>query len=188
MLRVVEIGRRDPDGVDVRALAHLFDARENLAAVLLLKSLQALFADIRKEGLKAFQEKYGGKVFASVKEMCESPDIDAVWIATPNLHHAEHAILAAENGKHVICEKPLAVTLEECDRMIDAAERNKVKLLQGHSKIYEPAIKKMREIVASGELGRLLQIHTFNYRNWILRPRVDVEARNLRHHGGCFGR
>jgi phthalate 4,5-cis-dihydrodiol dehydrogenase len=140
----------------------------------------AAAADIRTESLKAFQEKYGGKVFGSVKEMCESPDIDAVWIATPNLHHAEHAVLAAANGKHIICEKPLAVTLEECDRIIEAAERNKVKLLQGHSKIYEPAIKKMREIVAGGELGRLLQINTFNYRNWILRPRVDVEVDTAR--------
>ncbi|HEY2990894.1 MAG TPA: Gfo/Idh/MocA family oxidoreductase [Candidatus Binatia bacterium] len=136
----------------------------------------AAAADIRKESLKAFQEKYAGKVFASVEEMCESPDIDAVWIATPNLHHAEHAIMAAENGKHIICEKPMAVTLEECDRMIEAAERNKVKLLQGHSKIYEPAIKKMCQIVAGGELGRLVQINTYNYRNWILRPRVDVEV------------
>ena len=136
----------------------------------------AAAADIRKEALEAFQAKYGGQVFDSVNKMCESAGIDAVWIATPNLHHAEHAIMAAENGKHIICEKPMAVTLEECDGMIEAAERNKVKLLQGHSKIYEPAIKKMREIVASGKLGRLLQINTWNYRNWILRPRVDVEV------------
>jgi phthalate 4,5-cis-dihydrodiol dehydrogenase len=146
----------------------------------------AAAADIRKESLHAFQEKYGGKVFASVKEMCESAEIDAVWIATPNLHHAEHAVLAAENGKHIVCEKPMAVTLAECDRMIEAAERNKVKLLQGHSKIYEPAIKKIRDIVAGGELGRLLQINSFNYRNWILRPRVDVEVDSARGGGIVF--
>ena len=85
--------------------------------------------DIRKEAFKKSEVKYKANTFPSVKSMCESEVIDAVWIATPNTFHAEHTVLAAENTKHVIVEKPMAVTLDEGYRMIAAAERNKVKML-----------------------------------------------------------
>jgi phthalate 4,5-cis-dihydrodiol dehydrogenase len=133
-------------------------------------------ADIRQEARDAARAKYGVETFDSVKALCESPNVDAVWIATPNALHAEHAIVAAENGKHIICEKPTAVTLEECDRMIAAAERNRVKFLQGHSKIYDAPVRKIREVVASGELGRLIQINTWNYNDWLQRPRTASEV------------
>lgn len=108
--------------------------------------------------------------------MCESDEIDAVWISTPNIFHAEHTVLAAEHGKHVIVEKPMAVTLEEADRMIEAAERNKIKLIQGHSKIYNPPVRRMREVVQTGNLGRLIQLNSWNYNDWLQRPRIASEV------------
>lgn len=133
-------------------------------------------ADIRPLALTEFQQKYPGKTFTDVREMCESDEIDAIWIATPNVYHAEHTVLAAKNGKHVIVEKPMAVTLEEADRMIAAAEENRVKLVQGHSKIYDVPVRKMREVVRSGKLGRVIQISTWNFNDWLQRPRLASEV------------
>ncbi len=108
--------------------------------------------------------------------MFESNAVDAVWIATPNHLHMDHCIRAADNGKHVICEKPMALNLQQAEAMIEAVERNGVKYVQGHSKIYDPPVRKMREIVASGKLGRLIQIATWNYRNWLNQPRLATEV------------
>ena len=103
-------------------------------------------ADTRPDAVEEFQKKYQSrKAFNSVEEMYASGEIDAVWIATPNVNHADHTVAAAEHGIHVIVEKPTAVTLAETDRMIEACDRNKVKLVQGHSKVYGPEIQKIRE-------------------------------------------
>ena len=133
-------------------------------------------ADIRPEALDEFKEKHGGTVFDDVEALCRSDAVDAVWIATPNVFHAQHTVAAAEHGKHVITEKPMAVTLEEADRMVTAAASNGVKLLQGHSKVYDPPVRRMREIISSGRLGRVIHIQTMNYNNWLQRPRIASEV------------
>lgn len=133
-------------------------------------------ADTRPEAVEQFTKKYGRKGYSSVEAMCDSGEVDAVWIATPNVHHAEHTVAAAERGVHVIVEKPMAVSMEETDRMIEAADRNRVKLVQGHSKIYGPAIKKIREIVLSGHLGKVIQINSWNSNDWLQRPRLASEV------------
>jgi predicted dehydrogenase len=143
-------------------------------------------ADIRADALAAFEARHRGKVFPSVEAMCASGEIDAVWVATPNVCHAEHAVIAAEHGLHVIVEKPMAVTLDEADRMIEAAERNGVKLVQGHSKIYGPAIRKIREIVCSGRLGPVIQINTWNFNDWLQRPRLASEVDTKIGGGVCY--
>jgi phthalate 4,5-cis-dihydrodiol dehydrogenase len=146
----------------------------------------AAAADIRPDALQAFESRYRRKAFASVEAMCASGEVDAVWVATPNASHADHAVVAAEHGKHVIVEKPMAVTLDEADRMIDAAMRNGVKLVQGHSKIYSPAIQKIGEIVRSGRLGPVIQISTWNFNDWLQRPRLASEVDTGIGGGVCF--
>jgi phthalate 4,5-cis-dihydrodiol dehydrogenase len=143
-------------------------------------------ADIRPEALQGFAARYGGKAFSGVEAMCASGEVDAVWVATPNTCHADHTVIAAEHGKHVIVEKPMAVTLAEADRMIDAARRNGVKLVQGHSKIYGPAIRKIREIVRSGRLGPVIQISSWNFNDWLQRPRLASEVDTNIGGGVCF--
>ncbi|MEE9291209.1 MAG: Gfo/Idh/MocA family oxidoreductase [Alphaproteobacteria bacterium] len=132
-------------------------------------------ADNRAEARAAFEDAYHRPTFATVAELCAQGDVDAVWISTPNTLHAEHAICAARNGKHVICEKPMAVNLRECDRMIASARKHGVQFLQGHSKIYQAPIKAIREVVASGRLGRVIQISAFNSNDWLQRPRLAPE-------------
>ena len=133
-------------------------------------------ADNRREARKLFQKEYDRPTEKSVEDLCSRGDVDAVWISTPNTVHAEHAICAARNGKHIICEKPMAVTLSQCERMIKAASNNNVQFLQGHSKIYGEPIKAIREVVESGKLGNVIQIQTSNYNNWLQRPRLAPEV------------
>jgi phthalate 4,5-cis-dihydrodiol dehydrogenase len=132
-------------------------------------------ADTRADAVAKFRAQYQAEGFASVDELCASPNIDAVYIATPNSLHAEHAITAAKRKKHVIVEKPMAMTLAECDAMNQAAQRNGVNLLCGHTHSFDPPIRKMREIVRSGELGRLCMINTWNYNEFMYRPRMKHE-------------
>jgi phthalate 4,5-cis-dihydrodiol dehydrogenase len=134
-------------------------------------------ADVRQEPLDRVAGDYGVETFTSVEAMCASPNVDAIWICTPNQFHAEHTIMAAESGKHVINEKPMALTLEQAQTMVDAVERNGVRYVQGHSKIFDPPIRKMREVVSSGELGRLVQLNTWEYKPWISgQPRIGSEV------------
>ncbi len=132
-------------------------------------------ADVREQALQIVKEKNPNvALFQSVAEMCASNAVDAVWIATPNPFHAEHAVAAARNRKHAVCEKPMALSLQQCDRMIAAAEENQVKLLL-HTKVSDPPVSKMREIVAGGRLGRVIQINTWNYKGWLQQARLAEE-------------
>lgn len=132
-------------------------------------------ADLRQGALDAFAAKYKARTYKSVAELCADPNVDVVWIATPNQRHCEHTILAAEHGKHVICTKPVALSVEECERMVAAAERNNVKLLCGQTWSMSPDMQAMARIAHSGALGRLIAVNNWFYTDWLLKPRVDEE-------------
>lgn len=136
----------------------------------------AAVADVRVGLVEEITARYGVPGFESIEAMCDGDVVDAVWVATPNTLHAQHTIAAAERGKHVICEKPMAVSLEECDAMVRAARANGVQLVQGHSKIYETPIRLMRSIIESGELGRVIAVNSWNFNDWLLRPRLASEV------------
>jgi phthalate 4,5-cis-dihydrodiol dehydrogenase len=132
-------------------------------------------ADTRESALARFREEYGAETFSSVEEMCGSPNIDVVWVATPNNLHAEHAIAAARRGKHVIVSKPMAISVDECEAMNDAAERAGVQLLCGHTRSMAATIRRMAAIARSGEFGAIGMIHSWKYADWIYRPRTPDE-------------
>jgi len=132
-------------------------------------------ADIRADALETFGREWGVETFSSVEALAESPNVDVVWVATPNHLHAPHVIAAAERGKHVMISKPMALTIEECEAMNEAAERNGVKLLCGHSQGQLAPIVKMAELVESGQYGKLGMVHSWNYTDWIYRPRMPYE-------------
>lgn len=143
-------------------------------------------ADLDESKRRKFAQAYGLPVFAEVEAMCRSPAIDAVWIATPNEWHAAHSIIAAENSKHVLCEKPIAISLAECDSMIAAAERSGVHLIAAHSKIFDTPIAAMRRISAEGTLGRVVQISSLMFNDWLQRPRLANEIDTARGGGVVF--
>ena len=132
-------------------------------------------ADPRPEARERFARDFGAEPFESAEALCASPNVDAIYVATPHGLHAEHVILAAAHGKHVICEKPMALTLAECDAMIAAVARAGTHLVVGYSQGFSPPVRTMREIVRSGELGRLGMIHAWNYKDFVYRPRTLEE-------------
>lgn len=143
-------------------------------------------ADLRQEAREQYRGEFGIQTSGSVAAMCELKDIDAVYVATPNPFHAEHAIAALEHGKHVMVERPMALTLEDCDRMIATAEKNHVKLMVAHTRSLNPPIRKMREIISAGRLGRVTQVHTLRYSPWLLRPREPGEINTELGGGVCY--
>lgn len=85
----------------------------------------------------------------------DNPAIDAVYIGLPNSMHCEYTVRAAEAGKHVLCEKPMAISSAECRRMIDACRRANVKLMIAYRVHYDVTFKKVRDMVRNGELGEI---------------------------------
>jgi len=143
-------------------------------------------ADLRAEARARYAREFGIQTFDSIEAMCGLKELDAVYVATPNPFHADHAIAALQAGKHVMVEKPMALTLEDCDRMIAAAELNRVKLMVAHTRSWNPPIRKMREIIVSGRLGQVTQVHTLRYSPWLLRPREPVEIDTALGGGVCY--
>ena len=131
--------------------------------------------DVRQDALDRFAQDYGVATYLDPADLCSDPNVDAVWIASPNQYHAQQAIIAAEHKKHTIVSKPMAVTLDECMAMIDAADKNGIKLMAGHTQGILPGIRKMASLVRSGEYGDLGMVNSWNYSPWIYRPRLPQE-------------
>lgn len=127
-------------------------------------------ADHRKDALERFRDEFKADVYTDVEDMCRGADLDVVLVATPPELRPKHTITAVASGKHVVVEKPMALSLEEAESMNAAAERSGVKLLCGHTHSFDAPITKMSEIVRSGALGRLCMINTWNYNEFIFRP------------------
>ena len=102
---------------------------------------------------QAFAAKFGARAFTDLHEMLRDSDMQAVVICTPHPQHAEQAIAAAQAGKHVLVEKPMAITLAECDRMIAAARANKVKLGVISQRRLYPCVQRVKHAVEAGKLG-----------------------------------
>lgn len=132
-------------------------------------------AEVRPGALETFAQRYGGRTYDSVEALCADPGVDVVWIATPNHLHREHTLLAAANRKHIICTKPMALTVEECAAMCAAAERNGVALLCGQTYSMSSDVQAMAQVAASGRLGRVISVTTVMSMDWLLKPRVPEE-------------
>lgn len=115
--------------------------------------------DAIPERAQAMADLYGGRVCASVEEVLALKP-DAVSVCVANRDHASVTIRALEAGCHVLCEKPMAVTMEECERMLDAARRTGKMLMLGHNQRYNKSHAEARRMLLSGELGRPLAFHT----------------------------
>ena len=105
-------------------------------------------------------------VCADYKEVCTSPDIDVVHVCTANPSHYEITMLALNNGKHVYCEKPMALTYKEAKEMVDTAREKGLKLTSGTQWRYNPAPMRMKEMVQNGEFGDIYYVKSSQ-----LRPR-----------------
>ncbi|HEX5154275.1 MAG TPA: Gfo/Idh/MocA family oxidoreductase [Parafilimonas sp.] len=97
--------------------------------------------------------------YETMGDIANNPDIDVVYIVLPPSMHAEYSIKAANTGKHVWCEKPMALTVEECQSMIDACNKNKVSLAIGYRLQHEPNTQEYRRIIREKLLGKVLSLN-----------------------------
>jgi predicted dehydrogenase len=117
---------------------------------------------------ESFAKEFGArKWYRDWTDLIADEEIDAVYIATPVRLHAEQTIAAAEAGKHVLCEKPMAMNVTECDQMIAACQAQNVKLGIAYYRHFYPAVNRIKEIIEGGEIGHpvIAQINAFEWFN-----------------------
>jgi predicted dehydrogenase len=136
----------------------------------------------RAELADDFAREFGAdRWYADWREQVQDPEIDAVYVATPVDQHAEQTVVAAEAGKHVLCEKPMALDAESCGRMIGACSANKVRLGIAYYRRFYPLVKRIKEMLEWEEIGKIVlaQVNAFESYNprpwepgaWRLDPR-----------------
>ena len=143
-------------------------------------------ADQRAEARERFAADFAARTYATIEELCDDDNVEAVYIATPHQHHAKHVQIAAARGKHVLVEKPMAITLRECQAMVEAARRAKIQLIVGHSHSFNAPILRAREIMASGLVGKARMISALNYTDYMYRPRRPEELDTVQGGGVLF--
>jgi phthalate 4,5-cis-dihydrodiol dehydrogenase len=143
-------------------------------------------ADPRPEGRARFVQDFYGAAYGTVEELCADPAVEIVYVATPHQFHAAHGILAAQGGKHVVVEKPMALTLEDCAAMNAAAAKARVHLIVGHSHSFDAPIARTRALIDSGAFGAVRMIHAFNYTDFLRRPRRPEELDSSQGGGAIF--
>ena len=143
-------------------------------------------ADPRAEARARFESDFGGKAYETVEALCADSNVEIVYIATPHQHHAAHARLAAASGKHMLVEKPIALTLEDAQAMAAAASRAGVHLIVGHSHSFDAPILKTRALIESGAFGAVRMITALNYTDFLYRPRRPEELDTGQGGGALF--
>ena len=118
------------------------------------------FYDINQARAQELAEKYGGKAYASYEELLADPAIEAVSVCAANHAHAEISIAALKAGKHVLCEKPMAISLEECEAMVAAAKETGKYLMIGQNQRLAKAHSKAKELIEQGAIGKVLTFRT----------------------------
>ena len=116
--------------------------------------------DIVEDRVKETAATYNAKAYTNYEELLADSSIDAISVCLPNYLHAPVSIAASNAGKHVLCEKPMATSREEAKQMIEAASKNKKKLMIGHNQRFVPSHEKARQLIANGELGKIYSFRT----------------------------
>ncbi|WP_046175687.1 Gfo/Idh/MocA family protein [Domibacillus indicus] len=123
------------------------------------------------EGVKEAADKMGWKSYETDwRTLINREDIDLIDIVTPNNNHAEIAIAAAEAGKHVYCEKPLALTIEESAQMLEAVQKNNVIHMVNFNYRFAPAIQFAKKLISEGKIGRIYHMRALYLQDWIMDP------------------
>jgi myo-inositol 2-dehydrogenase/D-chiro-inositol 1-dehydrogenase/scyllo-inositol 2-dehydrogenase (NAD+) len=119
----------------------------------------AAVSDTVEESARSAAEELGiASWYTDYRRALEDPGVDAVIVVTPTKFHHDMVIEAARAGKHILCEKPMAMNREECQGMIDAARENKVKLQIGFMRRFDANFRRAKEIVDSGEIGEVVSV------------------------------
>jgi len=142
--------------------------------------------DPRAAARDQFARDFARPAYADVQALVRDPEVQVVYVASPHQVHAEHACLAARHGKHVLVEKPMALSLEECDAMIAACDAAAVHLVIGHCHSFDAPYLQARNLIASGEFGQVRMVHALNYTDYLYRPRRPEELSTTEGGGAVF--
>jgi len=124
--------------------------------------LVAVVSRNRKKAARVAR-KFKAPAFYSLEEYAAcvaNPEVEAVYVATPQGEHAPLTIQAAQAGKHVLCEKPLAATVAQSAQMVEACQNNNVLLMTAYRKYFEPGSRYLKKLIQAGDFGRIDVIHT----------------------------
>src|SRR5690625_2270502 len=133
-----------------------FIARKHASAIEKIYDAKLVaVSDKIVENMDFYKKEYGADGYEDSEKMLQRDDLDIVSICTPTGLHAKLAIQVAEAGKHVILEKPIAMNLEDTDKIIQACKENNVKLSVVHPNRYRPVVKELKQIIDSGSLGKI---------------------------------
>jgi phthalate 4,5-cis-dihydrodiol dehydrogenase len=124
---------------------------------------------------RAFERDFGGRSYEDAGALCADPAVEVVYVASPHQFHAEHVVAAAAAGKHVLVDKPLAITLEQAERMLKTADMMGVHLIVGPSHSFDAPVLRARAVIESGVVGAVCMIHAMNYTDFLYRPRRPEE-------------
>ena len=122
-----------------------------------------------------FEKDFDAPTYHSAQALCSDPGVQAIYVASPHQFHADHVCLAAAHGKHVLVEKPMALSLDECTRMMNACLSAGVHLIVGHSHSFNAPIKRTRELIAGGAYGAVKMVTALNFTDFLYRPRRPEE-------------
>lgn len=143
-------------------------------------------SDPRPDSRARFAADFAAQAYETAEALCADPEVQAVYVASPHQFHLEHVRLAAAHGKHALVEKPMALTLADCDAMIRAAADGGVHLLVGHSHSFDLSYLRTRELIAEGCYGAVRMITALNYTDFLYRPRRPEELDTAQGGGVVF--
>jgi phthalate 4,5-cis-dihydrodiol dehydrogenase len=132
-------------------------------------------SDPRSDARERFAAEFGAKAYEDAEALCADPEVQAVYVASPHQFHIEHVKLAAAQRKHVLVEKPMALTTDDCREMIAIARGAGIQLLVGHSHSYDLPYLRTRELIRTGAYGRVRMINALNFTDFLYRPRRPEE-------------
>ena len=131
-------------------------ARSHMNAIKVNDNIQMVAViDVDADRAGAAAEEFGANAYTDIEPLLANPQVEAVHVCTPHALHADQVVAAAEAGKHVLVEKPMALTLADCDRMIDACDQAGKILMVGQVMRYYPVNRTIQKMIADGEIGQV---------------------------------
>ena len=154
------------------------------------KTVMRAACDVNEADLKVFADNFGWQsTETSWEKLIARDDIDLIDIVTPNSIHMPIAVAAAKAGKHIICEKPMAMTADECKKMLDAARDADVRHMVAFNYRRVPALALAKKLIDEGKIGKIHHFNAVYYQDWLVDPafpyvwRHDVKLAGSGAHG-----
>lgn len=142
--------------------------------------------DPRAGARELFRSDFNAPAYQTLEELCRDAEVEAVYIASPHQFHAEHVEMVATYGKAMLVEKPLAISIEECTRIVELADRARVPIIVGHSHSFNGPVLHAASLLNSGRFGGVRMLNALNYTDFLYRPRRPEELDTQQGGGVAF--